>query len=258
MRYFIILFSGLILATQSAVTSQPDIISFFNNKEYEYQLKYKGIGSASAVLSSFFSSPDSGQMNIRLHVKTSGLFNLLFHVNNTYDTLVDTASWRPIRISNNIDQENIVQNLSIEFNWQKLLATTSNGFQYDILPDCMTIFTLMYRLRTSSLHTEQKLVFSLDTESLLWIVEGRVDSLIYKNPCKNLKAKKITFDLSAAANKEPRPWKTDLLTNRLGKSNATITFVFGPEPWNIPLRIQFGEKENQVDMIIKSCPQEYQ
>ncbi len=257
-HFFIIMFTGVLFNAHSAI---PDLCvsgSCFHAQKRIYELKYKGIGSADAVLSTHFLATDSSLLVITLRVKTRPLVNLLFHVNNTYTTLVDTTTWRPVKLYKTIDQKNIKQTLTIDYDDNRLMAKTSHGFQYAIPHGCMTIFSLLFRLLNQPLEPGRPIEAYLDTENLLWRATGRMDDIQYAgDPCFNIAARKVEFNLFPVSNQEPRPWKTDLLTNRLGKPGATITFIFGPEPGRIPLCIQFGTDGNLVKMILKSCPEEY-
>jgi hypothetical protein len=50
---------------------------------------------------------------------------------------------------------------------------------------------------------------------------------------------------------QQRPWKTDLLTNRIARPGGHLTIVLGPPPLNLPLVLTFGNEGKQVTMNLK-------
>jgi hypothetical protein len=51
--------------------------------------------------------------------------------------------------------------------------------------------------------------------------------------------------------RDARPWKTDLLTNRLANPYAKISFWFSDDDLRLPLIIEFEQKHSKAKLILE-------
>ncbi|MDZ7371732.1 MAG: DUF3108 domain-containing protein [candidate division KSB1 bacterium] len=205
-----------------------------------YVMYYKGLPTARAFLSL---KHQNGRYIAELSVRTRPMFDSLFKINNIYRTVFDREGL--YRVEKRIDQKNIRQELVIDYDQNALRAQTDNGISWPIQPHCTQLLAILYELRTSNPQPGEKLSFLLDVESQLW----RIEAVTEQNSRKGERL--FVFGFTAAAPPQPRPWRTDLLTNRLAGLQSRLLIRLGPPPQNLPLLISFGGPDGRVDMKLE-------
>lgn len=205
-----------------------------------YVMYYKGLPTSRAFLSL---KNQNGRYIAELTVRTRPMFDSLFKINNFYRTVFDRNVL--YRVDKRIDQKNIRQELVIDYDQNALRAQADNGFSWPIQPHCTQLLAMLYELRARNPQPGEKLSFLLDVESQLW----RIEAVTEQDGRKGERL--FVFGFSAAAPLQPRPWRTDLLTNRIAGPQSRLLIRLGPPPQNLPLLISFGGPDGRVDMKLE-------
>jgi hypothetical protein len=104
--------------------------------------------------------------------KTSGFFNYVFQLQNTYETFIDLETQRPLKFTKNCVQTNINQNLTIIYDWQKNTAKYSFSFgktvEKQIPTDVIDFMTMILQIQNAKLSPNDSLNFNLDVEGIFW------------------------------------------------------------------------------------------
>jgi hypothetical protein len=215
-------------------------------KKLNYKIKFNGIHSASAQTE--ISSPFMGNTNvirITWNMKSKSIFRMLFHVNNSYTSILDVLSKKVLETQKQIDQKNIKHLFNIAYNWNKNKAEANNGVIWAVPPQTLDIFSLIYLLQITDLPVGTGCHFTIDFESWLFDVSGKViEPLSDKQKGQRL----IVLNFNAIDPLKPRTWKTDLLTNRLGKPGTVLSVSYTPQPDSVPLLIKFTKDNSTVEM----------
>lgn len=230
-------------------SANPDYAPFIN--EYiEFELSYLGLNIARAHMN-LTKMDDENGINIVFHVDTRSIANLLFKVHNEYETIIDTAGL-PIMTSKQVNQKNIVQNITIRYDREQLLAYSNLDTTWSIPDSCFDILSMIYSIRSGRTEHGQRLEYLLDIESQFWCVKGRVaNAKPIHGPFEHLVARQITLTFYPFNKMKPRRWKTDLLTNRIARDDGKLVLFLGPPPQNLPLFVQFGEGGAKVEMKLR-------
>ena len=237
-------------ADSSVVSPLEDFIG----EHLEYSLQYYGITTARANLS--FNSAESTTVSklgvISFAVKTGSFSDVLFHIDNHYSSFVDMASGMPVKFAKSVDQKNVQQDLTTEYDRLSQVARITAGNPWPIAEESYELFSMLYKTRCSDIHIGDSLNYILDVEGESWqAIGGVTEGEVAHKPFQHLNVRKIVLTFSPASSLVPRVWKTDLLTNRICKVGARLTICLGPPPQNLPLYLQFGEGKSAVEMRLQ-------
>lgn len=217
----------------------------FQNERLQYDLIYKGLNVASSEM--WLEINDSTQ-HIIWTVESKPFVNLLFPVNNRYETILDNAG---VLLAANkfIEQKNIQQEWLVKYDWQALRALTNDTVEWPVLSNATNILALLYDVRMRESFNDS-LFYLIDVESQLWKL-GSVPEPLYHPDTGQLNGHELVFTFIPAAPIEPRAWNTDLLTNRLARENSQLLFRLGPPPLRQPRLIRFGGEGEEIEMRLK-------
>jgi len=214
----------------------------FVTETLNYSMQLHGLPAAHTQLS----CEGTAAISLSAAIHTNALTSLMFRIHNHYLTTID-GQGQPLEYRKQIDQRNLTQDLSIRYDHTRQSAATAEAKQWAITPGSLNLFALLYRLRCTNWQTGAKVAFDLDIESQAWravCVSSRVDGRTIAGMAAE-EMIDITFEAAGAV--QPRPWKTDLLTNRITRSGRLLVLL-GPAPDRLPLLLQFGEGANRVEM----------
>ena len=216
-------------------------------KTLNYKIKFNGIPSARAQteVTLLPSDENSDLVKISWRMKSKPIFHMLFHVNNSYCSILDMRNKKIIRTQKHIDQKNVVHEFNIDYDWNKMTATANNGVSWSIPPGTLDIFSLIYLLQLNALHVDEHCHFHIDFESCIFDVSGRPEE---SRAVIRANQRLAVLNFQALQPSTSRTWKTDLLTNRLGKSGTVLSILFTPAPDSVPLLIKFTKDNSTVEM----------
>jgi len=238
---------GLIKFEVSDSLVNPDFIG----EQLVFKMEYLNLPVAALN----FKTADLAQNNYHLKVRaeSTGLASLLFSLDNVYETFFNKHTFLPINSVKNIRQKNIQHDLIINYNQQQNKASVGDSITWFIPGDCYDYFSMLYFLRSQDLNPGDTIHFHLDSEYLVSIVNVKVlpDREIIQVPAGKFESIKLNVKFSAVTH-EPRPWKTDLLTNRLAAPGSEITVWFSNDDNRLPLKIAYLQSKIKTQIILES------
>lgn len=223
----------------------------FENEQLLFSMKFKGLSTAKSRMS-LQSKGDF--VKILWTVHTRSIFNLLFHIDNRYESLIDRQSGELLETMKKIDQKNIQQIFHIRYDWKNLQARTDDGLHWQVEKNCIDLLTMLYQIRAMDPGKTMNLDFLLDVESQLWQVKGTVKGRgKIDGPFSHLSARQIVLTFQPSGQLKKRSWKTDLLTNRIARPGGELVLWLGSPPEQLPLLIQFGAEGSVVQMKLQKA-----
>lgn len=221
----------------------------FENEHLVFSMKFKGLSTAKSQMSL---QSKNGFVKISWTVHTRSIFNLLFHIDNRYESWIDSQSGALLETMKQIDQKNIQQRFHIRYDWENLQAQTDDSLRWPIKENCIDLLTMLYQVRAMDWDSAAPADFLLDVESQLWRVRGAKTSREkIDGPFSQLPAQQIVLIFSPLEKVKKRAWKTDLLTNRIARPGGELLIWLGPPPQRLPLLIQFGAEGSIAQMKLQ-------
>lgn len=183
--------------------------------------------------------------------KTNKIFSPLFGIQNHYESYLETRTFLPVILEKDIRQKNIQQRFTIHFNHSKHIASVGDSIFWSIPDSCHHFFSMLYFLRNQALKPGDSLVFNLDAENL----PSRGKAIIGEKqeltvPAGKFQAIEMNIKFKRLSSK-PRPWKTDLLTNRLANPDSEIKIWLSDDHYRLPLKVQFKQIDFDVKLVLK-------
>jgi len=225
-------------------------IAEFAGEQLRFSLHSRGVTAAEAHMVCSLVAPD--RLRISANIETSFLINLFFPIHNSYDTCLDRDSGRVLQVSNVIRQKNISHHLTVRYDRNLEQAVASNGEQWSAPAESLTIFAMLYQLRRLPAAAGDTVSCLLDAESQLCHISGVwSDGNAVDGPFSELPVRDVLLRFEPQRG-DIRTWKTDLLTNRIGRPRMQMLVRLGPRPESLPLFIQVGEGKGSVIMKLRS------
>ncbi len=191
--------------------------------------------------------------HLKVIAKSSRSMSLLFSLDNVYETFFDETTFLPSNSVKKIHQKNIQHELNIYFDQQQNKASVGDLVTWFIPADCYDYFSMLYFLRSRQLKPGDSISFHLDSEFLISKVDAKVlyDHDVIQIPAGKFQSIKLYMKFSAVT-REPRPWKTDLLTNRLAAPGSEIIIWFSDDENRLPLKIAYYQSKIKTQLILDS------
>lgn len=215
------------------------------NERLNFEMVFKGLDAVNAEM--WLEHNDSTTM-LHWRLDTKPVVQFLFRVNNSYLVILD-ANGRMIETRKTVNQKNIQQDWTIKYDFDAKRAFSNHDFDWPIVDNCMNVLALLYDMRTRNIVNGDSLNYILDIESQIWQVDGVVQSVMEDG---NFIAHEIVYSFSPALDIFERAWKTDIVTNRMGRHNSTLTIRLGPAPDFKPLLVRFGNKKTEIEMRLRN------
>lgn len=214
----------------------------------EFDLQLGSLRNATATIRTSYTDSPSHSLHITAAVWTRGVADMLFPIHNQYETWIDTTSFLPVRSEKRIAQKNINQHFCIDYDHHAGSAISDHGHQWPIVPGCQTLFSLLPYLRRQPLQNGDSLAVILDIESHVWLLSGRMTNEKHKQG----NAWHLRFVFEPAMTIVHREWKTDLLTNRISRSDTQLDIWLDAGTERLPLRLLFRNNQFCVDMQLRN------
>jgi len=191
--------------------------------------------------------------HLKIHARASRTARLLFKLDNVYETFFDRTTFLPGRAIKKIHQKNIQHDLTINYDQQQNRASIGDSISWFIPADCYDYFSLLYLLRSRELNAGDSLHYHLDSEFLISQVAVKVlpEREVIQVPAGKFESIKLAVKFSAVSH-QPRPWKTDLLTNRLAKPGSRLLIWFSNDQKRLPLKISYQQSALKTHIVLKS------
>lgn len=247
------LFAASVLLTSIALSKPQESNPF--NERLVYKMSYMGLSSARAEFLLAENSDSAKPVIIFVaKVETRGISDAIFRIRNRYESHMDKKTGLPILAKKEIDQPNVKHSLEIVYDQTECLAKSNKAASWPIPPNCYDLFSMLYALRTVSFEDGDSVRFIIDAESQIWGMLGRVSNVRFlKTNLGRLSAKHFKFSFHTPVSVEPRKWKTDLLTNRIGKEGGLLEIWLSNDTDKLPLKMRFGKGFSAVEMTLIKC-----
>jgi len=244
-RYLLLLLCAIGYSAESKFIGGSDLDRFVDER-LEFSLSFRNVPAAKALI--WCQAPDDQHWLIRADVATKFWADLVFPVDNRYQTFIDQENGQVLQTTKKIKQKNLKQEFIALYDYRALQVHCSLEENWPIVDGLQTLFAMFYQLRGMDVALEDSLYCVLDIESQLWRVAGTVRPK-EKNIGPNTRspARDVVLEFHPLNELVPRKWKTDLLTNRFGRQGRLIVRL-GPPPENLPLWLEIGGGTNPVSL----------
>ena len=237
----LIIFFLFFFHIQAQTLKQKNSFNLYGERLY-YSMKYLNMKVANLDFSIADSNKNFSAPQYHLSVKaySTPLASKLFKINNKYTIYFSTKDFLPLKSIKYIDQKNIQHKVVLDFNHQDYQATFNDSISWFLPTACYDYFSMLYFLRAQPWEESDTLRFFLDSEYLISRVEAVVlpETKILKVPCGKFKTIKIQLTFKSTT-KEKRPWKTDIITNRLAKPGSKLDIWLSDDERRLPLKISY-------------------
>lgn len=163
--------------------------------------------------------------------------NILFRVDNQYRLLIHTKTFLPLQIEKKIDQKNIQDHTTIFYDQLTHVARKDSLFSWRIPEACHNYFSMLFFLRKQPLNPGDCYSFSLDVEFVIWQVTACVAGI--ETPDGMQPSIRIDLAYQPISGQSGRPWKTDILTNRIAQKGGRMSVWFQADSSRRILRVDY-------------------
>jgi len=241
----------LIFSNTNILQNNSPVSQKFIGELLVFKMKYLNLSVATLN----FENIDTTQKyyNLKVYARSTQSASLLFKLDNVYETYFDTSNFLPTKAVKKIRQKNIQHELIINYHHQQNIAFINDSVKWSIPGDCFDYFSMLYFLRTRELNPGDTIHFHLDSEYLISKVKAVVlpDQEVIRVPAGEFNSIKAKLKITALTH-EPRPWKTDLLTNRLAAPGSELLIWFSDDPYRLPLKISYQRSTIKTEIVLKS------
>ncbi len=223
----------------------------FIGEQLDFSLSLRGVSAAKARM--LCDTLGIDRWLISADISTKFWADLVFPVHNIYQTFLDRRDGRTAETYKKIKQKNLGQEMHVVFDYKQKQATGYSDGSRTIRDSLQTLFAMLYHLRAMDLSLHDSVFCLLEIESQWWQVAGKVrQGEKTTGPFSRLEVRDVVLTFSPHGAVVARPWKTDLLTNRIARSGRLLIRL-GPAPENLPIWIQIGEAKQTVTLKLNSC-----
>jgi len=159
-----------------------------------------------------------------ISAKNLNFSNILFRVENQYRVLIHTQTCLPLQIEKRIDQKNLQDHTQISYNQETHVARKDSLFSWPIPEACHNYFSMLFFFRNQPLNPHDCYSFNLDVEFIIWRVTARVAGI--ETMSDTHPAIRVDLVYEPISGQSGRPWKTDILTNRIAQKGGSMSLWF--------------------------------
>ena len=223
----------------------------FIREQLTFKMEYLSLSVA--TLNFQINESASNNFHLKVQARATRSASLMFKLDNVYETYFDKQSFLPNKVVKQIRQKNIRHELNFSFDHQKNKASLGDSISWFIPGDCFDYFSMLYFLRSQELSPGDSLSFHLDSEYIVAKAEAKVlpEQQIIHVPAGKFNSRKLSLKFSAVTH-QSRPWRTDLLTNRLASPGSEITIWFSDDENRLPLKIVYHQSQIKTQIVLDS------
>lgn len=233
--------------------SGKELSIHFAGERLIYRMEYLALPAGE--MSFHIPATEQVDANVYYHLfvrtKTNAYIKPLFDVNNSYESLFDTTSLLPWQLTKKIDQKNIKQQFTIYYDQEQHVASVADSGSWTIPDSCFSFLSMLYALRKQDFSKNKIMEFNIDSENLP--VAGKATFAGEETiavPAGKFPATKVILECRRL-NTRYRPWRTDLLTNRMANPEAQTILWFSNDKRRLPLVIEFQQGRATVKLKLK-------
>ncbi len=222
----------------------------FISEQLIFKMEYLNLSVATL---NFQIDATQNNYHLKVHARATRTASLMFKLDNVYETYFDKHNFLPTKVVKQIRQKNIQHELNFSFDHQKNKASLGDSISWSIPGDCFDYFSMLYFLRSQPLKPGDSFSFHLDSEYIISKVEVLVlpDQEFLKVPAGKFQSLKLNIKFTRVS-QQSRPWRTDLLTNRLASPGSEITIWFSADENRLPLKIDYHQSKVKTQLILDS------
>lgn len=241
----------LIFSLINLAEVNPSVNQNFIGEQLAFKMEY--LNMSVARLNFQINDVDPNHYHLKVQTRATRTASLMFTLDNVYETYFDQQSFLPSKIVKQIHQKNIQHELNFVFDHHKNKASLGDSISWQIPSDCFDYFSMLYFLRSQPLQPGDALSFHLDSEYIISKVAAQVlpDQEVIKVPAGKFKAIKLNLKFTQVS-QQARPWRTDLLTNRLASPGSEITIWFSNDENRLPLKIAYHQSKIKTQIVLDS------
>ncbi|MFZ5517809.1 MAG: DUF3108 domain-containing protein [Candidatus Zhuqueibacterota bacterium] len=246
--YFII--SLMLVSSGRAQQGQPASAGNFVGERLEFQMQYLNMSAATLV---FEMREDSNFYHLRVAAKSTGKATIFFSLDNVYEAMLMKQNLLPVRIEKTIRQKNIARDVVIQYDHETGIASLADSVRWPIPADCYHYFSMLYFFRTIAWDQVDLQRLHLDSEYIISAVDVSLqpEPELTTTPAGQFSTRRLELAFTPQSD-EARPWKTDLLTNRLAKPGSEVTFWFSDDEARLPVKISYGNSAVKTVIVLTS------
>lgn len=246
-----ICFFSLLLGLINLGATKSKMNPNFIGERLIFKMEYLNLSVATLNFQISDASPHQYHLNVR--AKATRTASLMFKLDNIYETYFDKQNFLPNKIVKQIRQKNIQHELKFSFDHRTRTAKLDDSISWEIPADCFDYFSMLYFLRSQKLEPGDSIHFHLDSEFLISKVEAKIlpEQEVIQVPAGKFRTIKLNLKFSAITN-QSRPWRTDLLTNRLASPGSEITIWFSDDENRLPLKIAYHQSKIKTQIVLDS------
>ena len=239
-----------LLLLLSAVHGQEEAAAKgIDSEKLKFHLNYLRMNVATLEFQFEKRTPEKKAVALTIEAQSSRAVNSLFYVNNCYELILNEANFLPRFVRKTINQKNVDYLRIQRFDHQQGKVAVDDTFQYDVPEPCYDYFSMLYFLRFGVADTSSMVNFYLDGEFVISHVKA-----VFSRDTREIEvsggkftATEVKLEFSSYR-KEKRPWKTDLLTNRLTKSGSEVLIFLSADARRLPLKIIYRNSWTRTTM----------
>ncbi|NOZ61926.1 MAG: DUF3108 domain-containing protein [Calditrichaeota bacterium] len=235
-----ICFFFLLTQFSFAFGQTADAATLLVPESLEFHLKYFNMHVATLTFHLTDAAEADDSYLLTVDAKSASTANKLFPVDNRYELSFAKANFLPSFAKKKIIQKNVRYQRFLKFNHAAGEVAVDDTFHYAVPEPCFDYFSMLYFLRFSVPDSSQTTRLFLDGEFIVSevIVASLPDTVRISVPAGKFAATQMKLEF-VKRNNQKRPWKTDLLTNRLTKSGSNVSVYFSADSRRLPLKITY-------------------
>jgi len=248
--HYYLMVSLSLVSSVRAQPSRPVPAENFVGERLEFRMEYAHMSVATLK---FDMRDDSSCYHLRVAAKSTAKASLLFPLDNVYDAMLAKQTLLPLRVEKRIRQKNIKNDAVIQYRHETGEASLEDAAHWPIPADCYHYFSMIYFLRTAAWSQLDGLRLHLDAEYVISAVDVALqpEPETITVPAGKFSVRRLVLIFTPISNKA-RPWKTDLLTNRLAKPGSVVTFWFSDDEARLPVKIAYGNSTVNTVIVLTS------
>ncbi len=238
---------SLIILEESDSAENPN----FSGEQLAFKMEY--LNMTVAKLNFRIVDAASQNYHLEVHAKSTRKASLMFKLDNVYETYFNQYNFLPTKSVKQIRQKNIQHEMNFSFNHRKNSASLGDSISWSIPNDCFDYFSMLYFLRSQPLNDDDSFSYHLDSEYIISKVAVNVlpEQEFIKIPAGKFRARKLNIKFTRVS-QQARPWRTDLLTNRLAAPGSEVTIWFSDDENRLPLKIVYHQSKIKTQIVLES------
>lgn len=227
-------------------------------KTYVYNFKYLGmtVANGGITISDTLMADGIHASSIRTHATSLPAPSILFRINNTYHTLVDTATGFPILYKKDIQQSNIREDTHVRFDQKNMRMYNADEGEIVLSAPTHNFFSALYYLMNYSFQPKEVLNFPVYAAGSLWEVMAKaITTEKIVSPVGTYRTVLVEIEFHRHPSFQGQKRDTDVLTNRLLQEGVKTYLWFSTASHSILVKGEYELFPARLQMILSNATQ---